>query len=138
MPKALAEGEIRVAIDKMGLTANNVSYAVSGEMKIHHRTTSLILRWNKVCLIAVNSIRLALSKCVLGDRAIPYVLFAEAPDPLEDRRAWDEAKSEKRRLAELADRDVRTKAMLSQIKGALEMNAARIADILGAQEGLMS
>ncbi|NQX94530.1 MAG: DUF2855 family protein [Erythrobacter sp.] len=28
----LADGEIRVAIDKMGLTANNVSYAVSGEM----------------------------------------------------------------------------------------------------------
>jgi len=28
----LAEGEIRVAIDKMGLTANNVSYAVSGDM----------------------------------------------------------------------------------------------------------
>jgi len=28
----LEDGQIRVAIDKMGLTANNVSYAVSGEM----------------------------------------------------------------------------------------------------------
>ena len=30
--RPLAEGEIRVAIDKMGLTANNVSYAAAGEM----------------------------------------------------------------------------------------------------------
>ena len=28
----LEDGQIRVAIDKMGLTANNVSYAVSGDM----------------------------------------------------------------------------------------------------------
>ncbi len=31
-PKPLAEGEVRVAIDKFGLTANNVSYAVSGDV----------------------------------------------------------------------------------------------------------
>ena len=30
--RALEPGEIRVAIDRFGLTANNVSYAVSGDM----------------------------------------------------------------------------------------------------------
>jgi len=30
--RALEDGEVRVAIDKFGLTSNNVSYAVSGDM----------------------------------------------------------------------------------------------------------
>ena len=30
--RPLVDGEVRVAIDKYGLTANNVSYAVSGDM----------------------------------------------------------------------------------------------------------
>ena len=65
---------------------------------------------------------------------INFAMEQAISDPLEERRAWEEAKSEKRRLAELADRDVRSKQTLSEIKGALEMNAARIADIVGSQK----
>ena len=65
---------------------------------------------------------------------INFAMEQAVSDPLAERRAWEEAKSEKRRLAELADRDVRSKQTLSEIKGALEMNAARIADIVGSQK----
>jgi hypothetical protein len=65
---------------------------------------------------------------------INFAMEQAISDPLGERRAWEEAKSEKRRLAELADRDVRSKQTLSELKGALEMNAARIADIVGSQK----
>ena len=65
---------------------------------------------------------------------INFAMEQAVSDPLGERRAWEEAKSEKRRLAELADRDVRSQQTLAEIKGALEMNAARIADIVGSQK----
>ena len=65
---------------------------------------------------------------------INFAMEQVVSDPLGGRRAWEEAKSEKRRLAELADRDVRSKQTLSEIKGALQMNAARIADIVGSHK----
>jgi hypothetical protein len=65
---------------------------------------------------------------------INFAMEQAVPDPLGERRAWEEAKSEKRRLAELAEREVRSKQALSELRGALEMNAARIADIVGSQK----
>jgi hypothetical protein len=44
----LEDGQIRVAIDKMGLTANNVSYAVSGEMIGYWKYFPAEGRWGKV------------------------------------------------------------------------------------------
>ena len=44
----LRDGEIRVAIDKMGLTANNVSYAVSGDMIGYWKYFPAEGEWGKV------------------------------------------------------------------------------------------
>ena len=65
---------------------------------------------------------------------INFAIEQSVSDPVGQRRSWEEAKSEKRRLAELAERSVRAKQTLSEIKGALEMNAARIADTVGSQK----
>ena len=65
---------------------------------------------------------------------INFAMEQSVSDPVGQRRSWEEAKSEKRRLAELAERSVRAKQTLSEIKGALEMNAARIADTVGSQK----
>jgi len=46
--KPLEDGQIRVAIDKMGLTANNVSYAVSGEMIGYWKYFPAKGEWGKV------------------------------------------------------------------------------------------
>ena len=45
---ALAEGEVLVAIDKFGLTANNVSYAVSGDMIGYWNFYPAEAPWGKV------------------------------------------------------------------------------------------
>jgi hypothetical protein len=44
----LSDGEIRVRVDKMGLTANNVSYAVSGEMIGYWKYFPAEGEWGKV------------------------------------------------------------------------------------------
>ena len=50
--RPLADGEVRVAIDKYGLTANNVSYAVSGDMigywKYYPVSSDDGVNWGKV------------------------------------------------------------------------------------------
>lgn len=46
--EALEDGQIRVAIDKMGLTANNVSYAVSGEAIGYWKYFPAEGEWGKV------------------------------------------------------------------------------------------
>ncbi len=46
--KPLEDGQIRVAIDKMGLTANNVSYAVSGEAIGYWKYFPAEGEWGKV------------------------------------------------------------------------------------------
>ena len=46
--KPLQDGQIRVAIDKMGLTANNVSYAVSGDMIGYWKYFPAEGEWGKV------------------------------------------------------------------------------------------
>lgn len=45
---ALAEGEIRVAIDKFGLTANNVSYALTGDLIGYWKFYPAEDEWGKV------------------------------------------------------------------------------------------
>ena len=47
-PQPLEDGQIRVSIDKMGLTANNVSYAVSGDMIGYWKYFPAEGEWGKV------------------------------------------------------------------------------------------
>ncbi len=46
--RPLADGEVRVAVDKFGLTANNVSYAVSGDMIGYWKFYPAADHWGKV------------------------------------------------------------------------------------------
>jgi len=79
--RPLADGEVRVAIDKYGLTANNVSYAVSGDMigywKYYPIKSDEPVKWGKVPVWGMADI--VESKCkgvAVGERIYGFLPMA--------------------------------------------------------------
>ncbi|MEO9971326.1 MAG: DUF2855 family protein [Hyphomonadaceae bacterium] len=75
--RTLADGEVRVAIDKFGLTSNNVSYAVSGDMIGYWKYYPADEPWGKVPVWGIGEVAQSnASEIAVGERLYGFFPMA--------------------------------------------------------------